>query len=122
MPNRAEYPYVEEDLLPSGARTANGVGEVFTGYEWASSLRLALDVSAASGTSPTLNVVVEDTIDGGTNWNQVAAFAQKTGASREVVNVNTPFGGRLRVRYTIAGTTPSFTFSVRCASQWPSVS
>lgn len=52
----------------------------------------------------------EDTLDG-TNWNPVAAFAQRVGVGREVVNVTAPFSDRLRVRWTVGGTAPSFTFT-----------
>lgn len=103
-----------ETMLASAARTANGdTGVVAFGAGGAPSgnLRIQLDVTAASGTSPTLNVVVEDTLDG-TNWNTVGTFAQRTAAGREVVNITTPFADRLRVRWTVGGTTPSFTFSV----------
>jgi hypothetical protein len=77
----------------------------------AAKLRFQLNVTAASGTSPTLDVVVEDTLDG-TNWNTVGTFAQRTAAGRQVIDITSPFSGRLRVRWTIGGTSPSFTFSV----------
>ncbi len=38
---------------------------------------MQLDVTAASGTLPTLDVVVQDTVDG-TNWNTIATFTQAT--------------------------------------------
>jgi len=74
-------------------------------------LRVQLDVTAVSGTSPTLDVVIEDTLDG-VNWNTVGTFAQKTAVGREVINITTPFADRVRCRFTIGGTSPSFTFSV----------
>ena len=51
-------------LLASAARTATGVGSSVPGFGDKTTLRVQLDVTAASGTAPTLNVVVEDTIDG----------------------------------------------------------
>lgn len=95
----------------SAARTVSGDSGAVAGFGDASTLRCQLDVTAASGTTPTLNVVIEDTLDG-TNWNTVGTFAQKTAAGREVINVTTPFTDRLRARWTVGGTTPSFTFSV----------
>ena len=68
-------------------------------------------MTAASGTLPTLDVVVEDTVDG-TNYNTIATFAQKTAAGREVIRLTTAFTNTLRVSYTIGGTTPSLTFNV----------
>lgn len=103
-------------LVASAARTTTANGTPLGGYGLASQLRAQLNVTAASGTTPTLDVVVEDSLDG-TNWNTVGTFAQKTVAAREVINVTTPFAGQLRARWTIAGTTPSFTFDVSVYSR-----
>lgn len=111
-PRFHDYKHLEDTLLVSAARISS---DSFSSSEdWGSyrTLRLALDVSAATGTTPTLDVVVEDSIDGGTNWNTLATFAQNTATGREVLNITSPFGRKLRVRWTIAGTTPSFTFKV----------
>ena len=111
--------YTEDTILASAARTASGNSGVLSDtYGGANTLRIQLNVTAASGTTPTLDVVVEDTLDG-TNWNTIGTFAQKTAAAREVINVTSPFASRLRVRWTIAGTTPSFTFDVVAAAQAP---
>lgn len=101
-----------DTLAASAARTTSGQTSSLTGYGYAKTLRAQLAVTAASGTTPTLNVVIEDTVDGGTNWNQVAAFTQATATGVQVQNITTPFSDTIRVRWTIAGTTPSFTFSV----------
>lgn len=98
-------------LAASAARTTSGSSAVVGGFGDKVTLRAQLDVTAVSGTSPTLDVVIEDTLDG-TTWNTVGTFAQKVAAGREVVNITTPFSDQLRVRWTVAGTTPSFTFSV----------
>lgn len=100
-----------ETLLASAARTTSSQSSALEGYGPYDRAVIQLDVTAASGTSPTLDVVVEDTVDG-TNYNTVATFAQKVAAGREVVRVTTPFSDTLRVRWTVGGTTPSFTFSV----------
>ncbi len=78
----------------------------------AETLRVQLNVVGVSGTSPTLNVLVEDTLDNGASYNTIAAFAQKTTPGREVLNVTSPFAETLRVSWTVAGTNPSFTFAV----------
>ncbi len=108
--------YSEDVWVASAAQTANGQTADLDGYGGASTLRCQLDVTAVSGTTPSLTVFIEDTLDG-VNWNQVGAFAAKTAVGREVINVTTPFAKRLRVRWAITGTTPSFTFSVRAVSQ-----
>jgi hypothetical protein len=72
---------------------------------------LQLNVTAASGTLPSLSVAVQDTVDG-TNYNTIATFATASGVTREVIRLTTPFADSLRVVYVIEGTTPSFTFNV----------
>lgn len=101
-----------ETPVASAARTASGDSGAQYGYGPAGTIRAQLNVTAASGTSPTLDVVIEDTLDGSTNWNVVGTFAQKTATGREVIDITTPFSDQLRVRWTIGGTTPSFTFAV----------
>jgi hypothetical protein len=107
---RTDFPSrkLAETPVASAARTASGDSGALGGYGVIRTLRAQLDVTAASGN---LDVVIEDTVDGST-WNTVGTFAQKTAVGREVVNVSAPFSDRVRVRWTIGGVTPSFTFSV----------
>lgn len=116
MPKVGATPGVSDAVVASAARAASGDSGALSGWGVASTLRCQLNVTAASGTSPTLNVVIEDTLDGA-NWNTIATFAQRVAAGREVVNVTTPFTDRLRVRWTVGGTTPSFTFAVDIYSE-----
>lgn len=104
------------DFAGSSARTASGSSGTIEGLTGVNTLRVQLDVTAAAGTSPTLDVVLEDTIDG-TNWNTIGSFAAKTATGREVINITTPFAGAARARWTIGGTTPSFTFSVKAHAE-----
>lgn len=104
------------DTLVSTTATASGNGATMSGFEGAASLVAQLEVTAASGTSPTLDVVLEDTVDG-TTFNTVATFTQATGVTRSVQRVTAPFTNRLRARYTITGVTPSFTFNVKVYSE-----
>lgn len=105
-----------ETVVASAARTTSSDSGVLTGWGQPSGLRLQLNVTASSGTTPTLDVVVEDTLDG-TNYNVIGTFAQKVATGREVINVSTLFADRLRVRWTVGGTTPSFTFAVVAYSE-----
>ena len=116
MPERPQGVYAEQNLADSAARTASGNSGVFGGYGPASTLRAQLDVTAAGGTTPTLNVVIEDTLDG-TTFNTVGTFAQRVAAGREVINITGAFSDQVRATWTIGGTTPSFTFSIRVVSQ-----
>ena len=102
---------LSETLVPSAARTTSGDTEAIPGWGGTGTLRAQLNVSAVSGTTPTLDVVIEDTLDG-TNWNTIGTFAQKTATGREVINITTPFTDKLRARWTTTGDLPSFTFAV----------
>jgi len=95
----------------SAARTTSGDSGVVEGFQAGSTLRAQLDVTAASGDFPTLDVVLEDTLDG-TNWHLIGTFAQRTGSGVQVINVTSPFCDRLRARWTIGGPASSLTFSV----------
>jgi hypothetical protein len=98
-------------VIELSARTTNGnSGDMRT--SGGETIRCQLNVTAATGTAPTLNVLIEDTVDGGANYNTIGTFAQKTAAGREVLNVTVPFSENLRVSWTIAGTSASFTFGV----------
>jgi hypothetical protein len=97
--------------VASSARTTSSNSGTLPGFGDWSRFRAQLAVTAASGTTPTLDVVIEDSLDG-TNWNTVATFTQKTAAGVQAVDVTGLFGDQLRVRWTVGGTTPSFTFAV----------
>jgi hypothetical protein len=74
-----------------------------------------LNITAASGTTPTLDVKFQDSYDG-TNYVDVAsgAFAQKTTTNSSSL-VLSNVGPYLRAVQTVAGTTPSFTFDLYVA-------
>lgn len=100
------------EILGSAPRTASG-DRTLPGYGDKSRLRAQLDVTAVAGTAPTLDVVLEDSLDG-VNWNTLAAFTQRTAAGRQVIDYTGVFADELRVRWTIGGSAgQSFTFSVR---------
>lgn len=102
---------ITDTLVASAARTTSGNTNTLTGYGPTKILRAQLDVTAASGVGATLDVVIEDTLDG-TNYNTIGTFAQRTAAGRQVIDITSPFSDQLRVRWTLGGTTPSFSFSV----------
>ncbi len=102
-----------------------------------SNLNLELVCTAASGTSPTLDVVFQQSLDGGTTFLDVARFAQLTASAANNSYIKLSAGGTdavvgvvgdgtiaasalglslvsnaWRVKWTIGGTTPSFTFAV----------
>lgn len=72
-----------------------------------------LNVTAVSGTSPTLTVTVQAYNPIAEVWHDLVAFPQQTAVTSTLV---TPLTADLyyqtyRVRWVVAGTTPSFTFS-----------
>jgi hypothetical protein len=102
----------QQVLVGSASRNANGEHQ-FTGMGYADvPLKLELTVSAVSGTSPSLAVVVEESTDGGNTWINKASFAARSTAGSEVITVPTPLRDSMRLRWTITGTSPLFTFSV----------
>jgi hypothetical protein len=102
------------NLVPLQARNANG-SQNFSGMGLPDGpLKFDLEVTAASGTSPTLNVSVQESVDGGATYTNKASFAQKTGAGSETITVSPPHRDYMRINWTIGGSgSPSFTFSVR---------
>lgn len=99
-------------LALSGTITASTNGAAFHLPAGNGSFLVGVHVSAASGTTPTLNVKLQDSPDA-TTWTDVAgaASAQLTAAG------NTVFAGRSTKAYvravaTLGGTTPSFTVDV----------
>lgn len=79
-----------------------------------------LDITAASGTSPTFDLKVQCSPNN-TTWYDPAstaanrdsfAFAQKTAAGTDVKIIPDMPCRYVRLSYTVGGTSPSFTFSV----------
>lgn len=98
-------------LLSSAARTATGQSNAFDVGNL-DSVSVFVDVTAVSGTSPSMTVNVEWTYDGAT-WfaaDTADAFTAITAAKKTVKRFDVK-GTKFRLNYTISGTTPSFTFS-----------
>jgi hypothetical protein len=97
----------------SGAETATG-NDAGVEVGAAGTVRLKLDVTAVSGTNPTLDVTVQTSFDNGVTdtWRTLGTFAQKTGVSAE----RKTFSGCdrwVRTQRTIGGTaSPSATYSI----------
>ena len=80
----------------------------------ADGVTVEIAVTAASGTTPTLNAVVKESDDNST-YNDVVTFAQitTTGRFTRVVQSKKRY---LRITYTVGGTTPSFTITAGIVS------
>lgn len=98
-------------LDPGTVKTATGNSGWLNSEQFRTAI-LELAVTAASGTTPTLDVTVDTAKDNaGTNSRSLGAFTQKTGVSNE----RKSFPGLdnyYRVTWTIGGTTPSFTLGI----------
>lgn len=96
--------------LASRTETASGTGTAFASED-VEEIEAELHVTAASGTSPTLDARLETKTDTG-DWYTVASFPQQTAVVANVGRVFSGLGEQCRWAWTIAGTSPSFTFSV----------
>lgn len=89
-------------------------------------LAIYLDITAASGTTPTLDVKVQCSLDNSTWFDPAAlstatgtanrdhyAFAQKTTTGQDIKIIAVSPCRYLRESHTVGGTTPSFTYSVK---------
>ena len=101
----------------SAAHAGAGVFNLDRSINDARQMTLILDVTAASGTSPTLDIVIQQQDPISEKWfalDTPAAFGQKTGVSQEALDVVSNCQ-RLRAACTIGGTaTPTFTFTLSC--------
>jgi hypothetical protein len=92
--------------LTASANTAAISNDLGNGFQ------VNVNVTAATGTTPTLDIRVEESFDGGTNWVTMYEMPRITA----IGNYNTPImrasGRHIRYVQTVGGTTPSFTRSV----------
>ncbi len=125
--------HARETLEASAAHTASGDTGSFQ-VETYGTADILLDVTVASGTSPTLDVYIEKLLPDGTTWQDIYHFPQATTAyGKKAVSligqapdeftvqnqaiaasaiVTTLFGAIWRISWVLTGTSPSFTFSI----------
>jgi hypothetical protein len=130
---------IQFDLLASAAQTASGNGATVD-VSGIKELLVFVDATATSGTVTEWDVWIESSNDGGTSWFEVLADSVfKNGGTdpgpageagtgnqlpmRDIVNETagqasskyvakySVFGNKVRLRWSLAGTTPSQTFS-----------
>lgn len=87
----------------TSASLANDLGNGF---------QITVPVTAVSGTTPTLDIRIEESFDGGTNWVTLYEMQRITATG----SYNTPIlrasGRNIRYVRTVGGTTPSFTMAI----------
>lgn len=102
-------------LQPSGAQTASGAGITHGLADDIEQLVVFLNVTAASGTTPTLVVTVQESPDG-VEWAYLGAFAQQTAVGTNELSF-AQVAEFVRVSWVIGGTTPSFTFDCQAVAR-----
>lgn len=101
------------ETLFSGTVTANGNSRsspVIT--KWAKEGIFFIDITAVSGTSPTLDITLKIYNELDEKWHLLATFSQKTAVGTDIGYVQYGLGEKVAIDYAVGGTTPSFTFKV----------
>ena len=103
----------ETILLPSASRTVTGIGDLVTLERTTRPIPESgvgfLNITAVSGTSPTLDVFIHRRVSGVDII--FAAFAQQTAVGSAFVNISNCLDV-IGITYVIGGTSPDFTFEV----------
>lgn len=103
----------QQTLVASAAKTASfdTKGSPFNVSSY-HELDVTLDITAASGTSPTcdVSIVKRNTIDG--KWVPLIVFAQQNSTYTACFEASSNIGWEIAVDVVIGGTTPSFTMSI----------
>lgn len=110
--------YVEPDNIlvadiASAALTSTATSATITPTPVGGSAVFSVVVAAVTGTSPTLDIVIQESDDSGTNWYDIYHFPRITSGAQVLRTPHIPLSGN-RIRYvrTVGGTTPSFTHGV----------
>jgi hypothetical protein len=96
----------------SAAKTASGVIELDYNPDEYDSVDLYINVTAVSGTTPSMTLTYQTSVDDGTTYFDGTATAAISTVSKTVLSITSKLGSKARLSYAISGTTPSFTFSV----------
>jgi len=116
-PRALERSYEYSRPVASAARTTSSqTSAIFFGSA-PETINLFVDVTAVSGTSPSLTVSLEVSPDGGTTWYEAKAGAALTAVGKQTIvatvyDTDVPLTSLYRIKWAITGTTPSLTFSV----------
>ena len=97
--------------VASAALTTTTTTAAFT-PTFGTSYSVSVPVTAVTGTSPTLDVAIEESDDSGTNWFKVYDFPRITGSGMYRSPLIRIVGNRVRYVQTVGGTSPSFTRAI----------
>jgi hypothetical protein len=101
------HPVAAETATANGASVDNGAASLKGGAAH-------LHISAKAGTTPTITVKVQHSVDDSV-WVDLVTFTAATGETSERIEVTGTVNRYLRAIWTIGGTGPSFTFAVAFA-------
>lgn len=106
----------QTQIVPSAARTVSGNSGFESCADGGNVLCIGVNVTAVSGTTPSMALTVTWSFDGVSfsAGETAASFAAITAAKQTTLRV-TPQAPFYRLEWAITGTTPSFTFS---ANAW----
>jgi hypothetical protein len=97
--------------VASAALTTTTTTAAFT-PTFGTSYSVSIPVTAVTGTTPTLDVAIEESDDSGGNWFKVYDFPRITGTGIYRSPLIRIVGNRVRYVQTVGGTTPSFTRAI----------
>lgn len=97
--------------VASAAITATATSTGITNNQ-GNGFQVTFPVTAVSGTSPTLDIRIEESFDGGTNWVTLYEMQRITAIGSYNTPILRAMGATIRYVRTISGTTPSFTMAI----------
>jgi hypothetical protein len=101
-------------ILAAGTYTSSHTSSTLSVGSFTECVALSY-ITASSGTSPTWQVQIDESLDGGTTWVSDVAYAPAYSAYGQLfsfgtgTSANISLGDTIRVRVVISGTTPSLT-------------
>lgn len=104
-----------ELMIPSGVQSATFNSRNCDGYVNCDSVIFVATITVQSGTTPTLDIKIQDSIDSGATWQDTGiAFTQmNTVLGNFSVRTTTPLAPMIRAVCTLGGAVPSYNFSLR---------
>ena len=104
------FPGTIADVV-SAALATTTTSSTFT-PTYGTSYQINVPVTVVSGTTPTLDIEIQESRDAGTNWVPIYDFPRITATGSYNSPVLTLTGNRIRYVQTVAGSTPSFTRAI----------
>lgn len=100
------------DVTSAALTTTTTTSAITPHYIGQKSFAFQFVVTAVSGTSPTLDIGIEESYDAGTNWIRIYDMPRITATGSYTTPRLKPNGNRIRYVQTVGGTSPSFTRAV----------